>query len=64
MKLNSNDKDEKIYELEQNSKSEKLTESEVYALLLPAGFMSLLVRMKVGESMFHYDTMTNYKRIQ
>ena len=64
MKLNNDDNDGKIFELEQNSKTEKMTENEIYELLLPGGFTNMLMRMKVGESMFHYDTMTNFTRVK
>ena len=60
MKLNNNDSNEKTYELENNSNKKTLTESQVYDLMLPGGFTSMVVRMKVGDSLFHYDTMTEY----
>lgn len=54
----------KEFELEKNSRKEVLTDKEVYDLLLPATFTSMLMRLNVNESMFHYDTLTNYKRIK
>ena len=61
MELNTN---KKKFELENNTGKKVMTEKEVYALLLPSGFTSMLMRMAIGDSMFHYDTMTNFKRIQ
>lgn len=53
----------KEFELEyKNGIREIKSEIDVIRMLLPAGFLGQLKRMNVNESMFHYDTLTNYTR--
>ena len=38
--------------------------SEYMAQIKAPGFYSMLKRIQVKETMFHYDTMTNFERIK
>ena len=47
-----------------SDKTTTMTYSEISSLMLSEGFMSLLKRLKIGEELFNYDVMTNFKRIE
>lgn len=44
-------------------KNELETRQHIAAFATPA-FTNMLMTLSVNESMFHYDTMTNFKRIE
>lgn len=56
---------DKIYEASKGSENKKeVTEREVINLGLSGGFLSNFKRLKIGEEMFNYELMTNFKRIK
>lgn len=55
---------EKLWEADQNGKKTTLSYVDMMNKMMTAAFNSMLKRMKVGETMFHYETMTNYTRIK
>lgn len=54
------------WELNKGDNLEKkvVNEKELADMLLPESFYMMLKRLKINEKMFHYDTMTEYKRIE
>ena len=41
-----------------------MNEQDVYNMLLPSMFTSMVMRLNIGESMHHYDTGYEFKRIK
>ena len=49
---------------EKTQKTEIMNEREIAKLLLPSAFQTMLMRMNIGESMFHHLTMKSFKRVK
>jgi hypothetical protein len=57
--------EEKIFEASKSEKNKmEVTYAQVSNLMLSEGFMMMLKRLKLGEELYHNDTMVNYKRIK
>jgi len=52
------------FELKRNEVKIIKTQQQIYDMMLPGMFTTMLMRMSVGESYYHYDTGTDYKRIK